>query len=40
VFAKGLYKIEAGEPGTEQWKVLGNISTVDKNYTEKIIIEL
>lgn len=21
VFAKGLYKIEVGEPGTEQWKV-------------------
>jgi len=40
VFAKGLYRIEAGEPGTEQWKVLSNIRSVGEKDPETIQIEL
>lgn len=39
VFAKGVYKIEAGEPGTDKWKILENVSSVIENNTEKIKIE-
>jgi hypothetical protein len=40
VFARGIYKIETGEPGTEQWKVLRNISSVDKDDSPIIRIDL
>lgn len=40
VFARGIYKIETGEPGTEQWKVLRNISSVDENDSRIIHIDL
>lgn len=40
VFARGIYRIEAGEPGTAQWKVLRNISSVDENSSLTIHIDL
>jgi alkaline phosphatase D len=40
VFAKGVYKIEAGEPGTDQWKVLNNVSSVIEGNSATIKIEL
>jgi hypothetical protein len=40
VFASGVYKIEAGEPGTDKWKVLEEISTVSENDPATIKIEL
>ena len=40
VFAKGVYKIEAGEPGTDQWKMLSNVSSVNEGNTSTIKIEL
>ncbi len=40
VFAKGVYKIEAGEPNTQQWKVLTNISSIDEKVSRTIRIDL
>ena len=40
VFARGIYKIETGEPGTEQWKELRNISSVDEDDSPIIRIDL
>jgi len=40
VFAKGVYKVEAGEPNTQQWKVLRNISSVDEKESRTIRIDL
>lgn len=40
VFAKGKYRIEAGEPGTDKWKVMENIATVEKSDTSSIRIIL
>jgi len=40
VFEKGDYKIEAGEPGTDKWKVIRNITAKDKNFEGKIRIDL
>jgi len=40
VFEKGLYKIEVGEPGTEQWKVLDNIQSIEESSLQVIRIEL
>ena len=40
VFAKGVYRIEVGEPGTDQWKVLGKISSENESNTTSIKIEL
>ena len=40
VFAKGKYKVEAGEPGTEKWKVLENLNSANENDSTIIRIEL
>ena len=40
VFAKGAYKIEVGEPGTEKWKVLKNIATENEINNTIIKVEL
>lgn len=40
VFVEGTYTIEVGEPGTEQWKVLRGVETVNEKNTEEILVEL
>jgi alkaline phosphatase D len=40
VFKRGTYKIEVGEPDTENWKVLNNVSSVEEKDTTKIRIDL
>lgn len=40
VFGRGTFKIEVGEPGTEKWKVLRNIDSVEENYSQVIHIDL
>jgi hypothetical protein len=40
VFAKGKYKVEAGEPGTEKWKVLDNLASTSESDSTVIKIEL
>jgi alkaline phosphatase D len=38
VFASGRYRIEAGEPGTENWRVLNSVGSVNKADTTTIRI--
>lgn len=40
VFTKGSYKIEVGEPGTEKWKVIDDVSSADVSDKTVIKIEL
>jgi len=39
VFKKGSYKIEAGEPGTEKWRVVDNIPSADETDSRIINID-